>query len=566
MSTDPQKDPASVEPTPQSPEASAPEASPAQSNPSDAHASAEPPASADAPAENTADQKPADESADQSPADGESDAGDGEKKKVLIGSQRDKPQQAPAKRQPPKPKRPSQPQPAEDSDDPTKIPDDVNEAMADAAPEEGEPDYRLPVEGGKVHVPNRRETMDDIEAELEAAFGETSIDDVMSGQAPAPAAARLEEGDRVNATVIRVHREDVFFDLPEGNQGIASVRSFVAPPAVGDKLEVSIGTFNGSQRLYEVGIPGASTSVQDWGDIKEGIIVDAVVDGVNKGGLECAVGTARGFIPASQVATYHVKDLEEFKGRKMQCLVTEANPEKRNLVLSARAVAEKLAEDNKKQILGNLTVGQIREGTVTRIQDFGAFVDLGGVDGLVHVSQISWDRVQHPSDVLAEGQAVKVKVTKMDPETGKIGLSIRDTMENPWQKVATEFGVGKVIPGKVTKLMDFGAFVEIAPGIEGLVHVSEVSYSRISRVSSVLKVGEEVEVKVLSIDQAKRRISLSIKATQPPPADSRQGGRRKDDVETDIDRELSVKKKTDQPLKGGITNDQSEGAKFGLKW
>lgn len=539
MSTDPQKDPASVEPTPQTPEASAPEAS------SDAPTPAETPAT------------------DQSAA---SDAGeDQEKKKVLIGSQRDAPKPAPAKKQPPKPKRPSQPKPEQD-DDPTKIPEDLTETLAEASQEEGEPDYRLPVEGGKVHVPNRRETMEDIEAELEAAFGETSIDDMMSKQSPAPAAVRLEEGDRVTATVIRVHREDVFFDLPQGNQGIASVRSFVAPPAVGDKMEVSIGTFNGGQRLYEVGIPGASTSVQDWGDIKEGIIVDAVVDGVNKGGLECAVGTARGFIPASQAAIYHVKDLEEFKGRKLQCLVTEANPEKRNLVLSARAVAEKLAEDNKKQLLGNLTVGQIREGTVTRIQDFGAFVDIGGVDGLVHVSQISWDRVQHPSDVLAEGQAVKVRVTKMDPETGKIGLSIRDTMENPWQKVATDFAVGKVVPGKVTKLMDFGAFVEIAPGIEGLVHVSEVSYSRISRVSSVLKVDEEVEVKVLSIDQGKRRISLSIKATQPPPADSRQGGRRKDEPETDIDRELSVKKTSSQPLKGGVTNDQSEGAKFGLKW
>jgi len=541
MSTDPQQDPASVEPTPPSPEASASEAS------SDA------PTPAETPVENTADENAA-------------GGDDQEKKKVLIGSQRDAPKPAPAKRQRPKPKRPSQPKPEEDNDDPTKIPADLSETLADAPQEEGEPDYRLPVEGGKVHVPNRRETMDDIEAELAAAFGETSIDDVMDNQTPAPAAVRLDEGDRVTGTVIRVHREDVFFDLPQGNQGIASIRNFVAAPAVGDKLEVSIGEFNGSQRLYEVGIPGASTSVQDWGDLKEGIVVDAVVDGVNKGGLECAVGTARGFIPASQVATYHVKDLEEFKGRKLQCLVTEANPEKRNLVLSARAVAEKMAEDNKKNLLGSLTVGQVREGTVTRIQDFGAFVDIGGVDGLVHVSQISWDRVQHPSDVLAEGQAVKVKVTKMDPETGKIGLSIRDTMENPWQKVASEFAVGKVVPGKVTKLMDFGAFVEIAPGIEGLVHVSEVSYSRISRVSSVLKAGEDVEVKVLSIDQGKRRISLSIKATQPPPADARQGGRRKEEPEADIDRELSVKKKSNQPLKGGITNDQSEGAKFGLKW
>ncbi len=552
MSTDPQKDPASADPTPQNPEASAE----GQPTPETQAADQSIPSTPEAAASESAPSEPASEDAESS-----------DRKKVLIGSQRDAPQQT-SQPKPPQPKKPVRPaRPQEDSDDPTKIPDDVSETLAEATEAEaGEPDYRLPVEGGKVHVPNRRETMDDIEAEIAAAMGDRSLDDVMGPQATAPAASRLDEGERVNAVVIRVHREDVFFDLPGGNQGIASIRNFVAPPAVGDKMEVSIGDFQASQRLYEVGIPGSSVSVQDWGDIREGIVVDAVVDGVNKGGLECAVGTARGFIPASQAATYHVDKLEDFLGRKLQCLVTEANPEKRNLVLSARAVEEKLQEDNKKELLGSLTVGQIREGKVTRIQDFGAFVDLGGVDGLVHVSQISWDRVKHPSDVLAEGQIVKVKVTKMDPETGKIGLSIRDTMENPWQKVASEFAVGKVIPGKVTKLMEFGAFVEIAPGIEGLVHVSEVSYSRISRVSSVLKVGEEVEVKVLSIDQGKRRISLSIKATQPPPADSRQGGRKKDDFEGDIDREVSVKKNSNQPLKGGITNDQSEGSKFGLKW
>ena len=547
MSTDPQQDPTPAEPTSAAPEAANPPSDP----PSTESVSAQAPA-ADGSAEETA----------------SSDAGEeGDKKPLLIGSQRDTPQTSqPAKKPTPKPQRPAPPRAQEEDDYPNKIPTDLSEALPEAASAEEETDYRLPVEGGRVQVPNRRQQMDDIEAEIAAAFGEQSMDQVLEKQPTTPVTATLEEGDRVQATVIRIHREDVFFDLPQGNQGIASIRNFVAVPAVGDKMEVSIGTFQPSQRLYEVGIPGASTSIQDWGDIREGIVVDAVVDGVNKGGLECAVGTARGFIPASQVATYHVKDLEEFKGRKMQCLVTEANPEKRNLVLSARAVAEKLQEDNKKELLGSLTVGQIRDGKVTRIQDFGAFVDLGGVDGLVHVSQISWDRVSHPSDVLAEGQIVKVKVTKMDPETGKIGLSIRDTMENPWQKVAEEFAVGKVVPGKVTKLMEFGAFVEIAPGIEGLVHVSEVSYSRISRVSSVLKVGEEVEVKVLSIDQGKRRISLSIKATQPPPADSKQGGRKRDEFDDTSDREIAVKKKSSQPLKGGITNDQSEGAKFGLKW
>ena len=557
MSIDPQKDPAAADPTSQTPEPQAADNQAAQSQAAAETSAPEAAPAGQAPEEATpAERAPADEAVNAE-----------ERKTMRIGSQLNAPQTSahPKAKKPGKPVRPARPQ--EGADDPTQIPADGADTLeGQPGADSGEPDHRLPVHGGKVQVPNRRETMDDIEAEIAAAMGDRSLDDVIGSQTPPAASTRLEEGARVEATVIRVHREDVFFDLPGGNQGMASIRSFVAPPQVGDKMEVSIGSYQADQRLYEVGIPGSSVSVQDWGDIREGIVVDAVVDGVNKGGLECAVGAARGFIPASQVATYHVEKLDEFLGRKLQCLVTEANPEKRNLVLSARAVAEKLQEDSKKELMGSLAVGQILEGKVTRLQDFGAFVDLGGVDGLVHVSQISWDRVSHPSDVLAEGQIVKVKVTKMDPETGKIGLSIRDTMENPWQRVAEEFAVGKVVPGKVIKLMDFGAFVEIAPGIEGLVHVSEVSHSRISRVSSVLKPGEEVQVKVLSIDQAKRRISLSIKATLPPPIDSRGGGRRKDNYEDDVDRNLAVKKKTNEPLKGGITNDQSEGSKFGLKW
>jgi len=577
MSTDPQMDPTSDPATETNDQPSASAESPEASSENQVDSqvgNAENPESVAKAPQDQADAQPPTESNDaelgdsESSSDASGDPGDDQvRKKVLIGSQRDAPVATNKPKRPSGPKPPKPPRPKQEDDDPTKIPDDLSDTLAaEPSEQDEEPDYRLPVEGGKVQVPNRRETFDDIEAEISAAMEEVSLDDVMESKGPSQASQRLDEGERVNGVVVRIHREDVFFDLPQGNQGLASIRNFVAAPNVGDKMEVSVGTFQPDQRLYEVGIPGASVSVSDWGDIREGIVVDAVVDGVNKGGLECAVGATRGFIPASQVATYHVDKLEDFLGRKMQCLVTEAKPEKRNLVLSARAVEEKVQEDNKKQLLGTLSVGQIREGTVTRIQDFGAFVDLGGVDGLVHVSQISWDRVQHPGDVLAEGQSVNVKVTKMDPETGKIGLSIRDTQENPWKKVADDYKVGTVVKGKVTKIMDFGAFCEIAPGIEGLIHVSEVSHSRISRIESVLKSGQDVEVKVLNIDSGKRRISLSIKATLPPPADSRQGGRRRDTEEEDVDRDIKVKRNADQPLKGGITNDQSEGSKFGLKW
>lgn len=508
--------------------------------------------------------------AEASPAESPEDAA---KRSRLIGSQRE--QSVPQERPKQAPVRPQKPETAksESTDEAEQAMDNATVAESEAAKSIQDPaltasnpdEHRLFVgRDGKVEVPNIRERMEDIEAELEAALGGMSLDEVVSSENVAQGAQRLEADTRVNATIIRIHREDVFFDLPGRNQGMASIRNFVAMPNVGDKMEVVVRKFDPAEGLYDLGIPGASVSVSDWDDIEEGMVVDAVIDGVNKGGLECAVGTARGFIPASQVATYHVEKLDEFLGKKLQCLVTEAKPEKRNLVLSARAVMEKTKEDNRKNLMGTLAVGQILDGTVTRIQDFGAFVDVGGVDGLVHVSQIGWERVKHPSDALSEGQAVRVKVTKIDPETRKIGLSIRDTLENPWQKLIGEYPVGSVVHGKITKIMEFGAFVELTPGVEGLVHISEVSHQRVSRVESVAKVGQEVDVKVLSIDQAKRRISLSMKALMAAPAEGKGG--KKQAEEEDIDRELKVKKQPGQSLKGGITNDQSEGAKFGLKW
>ncbi|EAQ80193.1 30S ribosomal protein S1 [Blastopirellula marina] len=496
-----------------------------------------------------------------------SDDVDSPKRKLLIGSQRDEEKPTPAAPPAPstmgRPQRPEKPKPpkSEQDEDPTAIPDDLSSLETESEME------RLPVSSdGRVAVPNRRQKLDDIEREVEAALGGLSLDEMITSESAMQGISgkTLEVDSRLNATVARVHREEVFIDLPGQNQGFVSLRSFVAPPEIGAKLEVVIIKYDREQGLYEALVPGSSVSVVDWGDLTEGILVDAVVDGVNKGGLECAVGQARGFIPASQIAPHHVTNMEDYLGQKLQCLVTEANPERRNLVLSARAVAEKAKEDSRKETMVTLQVGQMRDGTVTRLQDFGAFVDIGGVDGLVHVSQISWDRVKHPSDALSEGQAVRVKVTKIDPETGKIGLSIRDTLENPWQKVAEEFSVGAIINGKVTKIMDFGAFVEIAPGIEGLVHVSEVSHTRVSRIESVLKAGEKVEVKVVNIDKEKRRIGLSIKALSPAPA-SKSGGKKKDEEPEDLDRALKVKP-TASELKGGIVNEQSQGSKFGLKW
>ena len=277
---------------------------------------------------------------------------------------------------------------------------------------------------------------------------------------------------------MRVHRDDVFVELPGMSQGVVSLSNFPEPPAAGSTLDAIVARFNADEGLYELIVPGGAVDIGDWSDIAEGITVDARITGHNKGGLECEVNHIRGFIPVSQVSIYRVEDLEQFVGQKMTCIVTEANRDRRNLVLSRRAVLEREQAEAKERLLEELAEGQEREGIVRNIRDFGAFVDLGGVDGMLHVSQLSWDRVKHPSDVLTLGQKIKVKIQKIDRATGKIGLSYRDTFESPWATAPTRYPVTSRVKGTVSKIMDFGAFVRFESGVEGLVHISELSHKR----------------------------------------------------------------------------------------
>ncbi len=250
---------------------------------------------------------------------------------------------------------------------------------------------------------------------------------------------------------------------------------------------------NADDGLYDLRLPEAAADVSDWADLNEGMLVEAQVTGHNTGGLECEVNHIRGFIPISQVAIYRVEDLAQFVGQRMTCLITEANPMRRNLVLSRRDVLEREKEEARQKLLDSLQPGQVHEGVVRKLMDFGAFVDIGGVDGLVHVSQLAWNRVSHPREVLAEGQKIQVKIEKIDRTTGKIGLSYRDLLENPWTGAAGKYPPNSVVHGKVTKLMEFGAFVELEPGVEGLVHISELSHKRVWRASDVVHAGDEIE-------------------------------------------------------------------------
>jgi small subunit ribosomal protein S1 len=435
---------------------------------------------------------------------------------------------------------------------------------APLAPAAAERRPKFEQDGPKIPRPNLRAGLSpDLEQELAESLGDLSLEEVLASDERSKHAAPLELESRVKTRVVRVHREDVFVELPGMNQGVIPLRNFAEAPPVGGMLDAIVARFNAEEGLYELALLGGAVDVGDWSDITEGITVEARITGHNKGGLECEVNHIRGFIPVSQVSMYRVENLEEFVGQKFPCVVTEANPERRNLVLSRRAVLEREQAEAKERLIAELAEGQEREGVVRNIRDFGAFVDLGGVDGMLHVSQLSWDRVKHPGDVLQLGQKIKVKIQKIDPDTNKISLSYRDTFENPWTSAATRYPVTARVKGTVSKIMDFGAFVRLEPGVEGLVHISELSHKRVFRVSDVVQEGQEIEAKVLSVDPEAQRMSLSMKAlevrAEPPPAEEGSAAQ--------VDEEPAPRKppKRTVPLKGGLGRGKG-GAEFGLRW
>lgn len=413
--------------------------------------------------------------------------------------------------------------------------------------------------------PNIRDRLSpELEAEYQAALGDVSFDALMQSEAAAGAVTELLPETRVTGRITRISREDVFLDLGGHNQGIMPLRQFDEPPAEGTELDLLVVRFLPEEGLYEVSRPTAAVDIGNWDDVNEGQIVEVTVTGSNKGGLECQIANIRGFIPMGQVSLYRVENPEEMVGQRLACVVTEANRDRRNLVLSHRAVMERERNELREKLLAELAPGQIREGIVRSLKDFGAFVDLGGVDGLVHVSQLSWDRVNHPNEVLEVGQKVKVRIEKFDKETGKLSLSYREVGENPWQNAAKKYIVGDRATGTISRIMDFGAFVKLEPGVEGLIHISELAHGRVFRTGDVVSEGQEVEVKILSVDAEKQRISLSLKALQAKPEKPGDKKLADEDVPLPADAPKPPRKQLQQ-LKGGI-GGPSGGEKFGLNW
>ncbi|MGJ3804335.1 30S ribosomal protein S1, partial [Limosilactobacillus fermentum] len=260
-----------------------------------------------------------------------------------------------------------------------------------------------------------------------------------------------------------------------------------------------------------------------WNEIQkkfdDGETITATVTQAVKGGLVVDAGV-RGFVPASMITDHYVEDLNQFKGEELEFKIIEIEPSENRLILSHKEIVQAQHEEAAKKIFSELAAGDVVEGKVARMTNFGAFIDLGGVDGLVHVSEISYDHVDKPADVLEVGQEVKVKVLNVDPERERISLSIKQTLPGPWDDIEEKAAVGTVLTGTVKRLTSFGAFVEVFPGVEGLVHISQISHKHIATPADVLEAGQEVKVKVLNVDPERQRLGLSIKALEEAPAGS----------------------------------------------
>ncbi|MBM7701706.1 30S ribosomal protein S1 [Metabacillus iocasae] len=330
----------------------------------------------------------------------------------------------------------------------------------------------------------------------------------------------LEVGKRVTGIVTKVEEKQVLVEV-QGSKldgiipisELSSLHIEKATDAIEEGSEVEAQVIKIEDELLVLS-KRAVDAEKAWEDLEQkletGEIFEAEVKEIVKGGLVVDIGV-RGFIPASLVETYFVENFEEYKGKTLTVKVKELDKEKNRVILSHRDVIEEQLLNEKETAINSLEAGQVLEGKVQRLTDFGAFVDVGGVDGLVHISQLAHTRVEKPSDVVAEGQQVKVKVLSVDKENGRVSLSIKDTLDGPWTNISSEFQRGDVLDGTVKRLVSFGAFVEVAPGVEGLVHISHIANKHISTPHEVLKEGEKVKVKVLDVNESEKRMSLSIR-------------------------------------------------------
>ena len=331
----------------------------------------------------------------------------------------------------------------------------------------------------------------------------------------------FNDGDIVEGTVVKVDRDEVLLDIGYKTEGVIparelSIKHDVDPSdvvKVGDPVEALVLQKEDKEGRLILSKKRAQYE-RAWGTIEQikeedGVVTGTVIE-VVKGGLILDIGL-RGFLPASLVEMRRVRDLQPYVGRELEAKIIELDKNRNNVVLSRRAWLEQTQSEVRQNFLHQLQKGQIRKGVVSSIVNFGAFVDLGGVDGLVHVSELSWKHIDHPSEVVEVGQEVTVEVLDVDLDRERVSLSLKSTQEDPWQQFARMHQIGQIVPGKVTKLVPFGAFVRVDDGIEGLVHISELAERHVEIPEQVVQVGNDVMVKIIDIDLERRRISLSLK-------------------------------------------------------
>ncbi|NLM97489.1 MAG: 30S ribosomal protein S1, partial [Halanaerobiaceae bacterium] len=339
--------------------------------------------------------------------------------------------------------------------------------------------------------------------------------------------ADLKKGQIVTGTVSQIEADGVYVDVNYKTDGFIPLRELshknITDPAevveLNEEIDVVILTLEDDEGNMILSKKRADYE-KAWETIMDAYennkVIEAEVTKVVKGGLVVDVGL-RGFIPASHVAIGYVENLDEYLGKTLRLKAIEVERDKNNVVLSAKEVLEEEKAELKKKTLEKLEEGQVIKGVITKLVDFGAFVDLGGIEGLLHISEMSWGRIDHPTDIFEEGQEIEVKVLGFNKEEERISLGYKQLLPDPWQQFLDKHYVGEIVTGTVTKLVDFGAFVEIEKGVEGLIHISQLSYRHVKTADEVVSVGEEVAVKIININEEQKRVGLSIKELEEKP-------------------------------------------------
>ncbi len=374
----------------------------------------------------------------------------------------------------------------------------------------------------------------------------------------------FKDGDIVEGDIVRIDKDEVLVDIGYKSEGLIPSNELTIRKGADPTEIVELGQHIEALVLQKEDADGRlilsakrAAFERAWNRIEESYNDQQTVEGpvieVVKGGLIIDIGL-RGFLPASLVDIRRVRNLDSFLGQRLECKVIELNRSRNNVVLSRRAVLEEERKEEREKILTNLEEGEIVQGVVSNLVDFGAFVDLEGIDGLIHISELSWNHVDHPSEVVEVGEEVEVKVLEVDRDRERISLGLKQTRKDPWQEIVEQVEIGGQIKGRITKLVSFGAFVEVAEGVEGLIHISELAEHHVETPDEIVRSGDEVDARIIDVDAKRRRLSLSLR---PKKED------REEQPEEDRPRREERPRREDKPRREERTERPSSGLRTG---